>query len=320
MDEFSLINKIKQRNYKQSSLLKGIGDDAAVFRETANDTVVAVDTFVEGVHFTNETMNPFHIGYRALGANLSDLAAMGASPTYYLVSIVVPKTWKKAAISDLFAGMNELASKYSIDLIGGDTVSGDNLILSVTIIGKLEKDKARYRHAAEVDDIVFVTGTLGDARAGLYLLQNDLKNKNRDYFIKRHRMPTPRIEFARGLSRLNRIALNDVSDGVANEAHEIAVASQVSIILIDELVPVHPSYKEFPFEFQSKWKYFGGEDFELLGTVPKVDWPFVQNVAKELNLKITAVGSVIEKDEENVYLKQNETYEPLNKAGYTHLK
>lgn len=265
-------------------------------------------------------MSPFHIGYRAFAANLSDLAAMGAFPTYYLVSIVVPKTWKEASIVDLFAGMKELANKYNVDLIGGDTVSGNNLILSVTIIGKLERGRARYRHAAEAGDIVFVTGTLGDARAGLYLLQNDLKNENRDYFIKRHRMPMPRIEFGRGLSRLKRIALNDVSDGVANEAHEIAVASQVSIVLNDDLIPVHPSYTEFPFEFQSKWKYFGGEDFELLGTVPKVDWPFVQNVAKELTLKITAIGSVIEKDEENVYLKQSQIYEPLNKAGYTHLK
>lgn len=320
MDEFSLINKIKQTYYRQPSLIKGIGDDAAVFRETAGDMAVAVDTFVEGVHFTKETMDPFHVGYRGLAANLSDLAAMGAYPMYYLVSITIPEHWKEAGIAEIFDGMKTLANKYGTDLLGGDTVSGGNLVLSITVIGKTEKDKARYRSDAVADDLVFVTGTLGDSRAGLHILQYAVENTDKAYFINRHRMPAPRIEFTQLLRNVKRMSLNDISDGLASEAHEIAEASKVSIVLEDQAIPVHPSLKEFLPQNQYNWKYFGGEDFELAGTVARKDWPHLQAAAKKLNLNITEIGYVINKSEEPVYIKQENKWKPLEKAGYIHLK
>ncbi len=320
MDEFSLIQKVKQNHYQQASLVKGIGDDAAVFREVSNDLVVTVDTFVEGVHFTEETMDAFHIGYRGLAANFSDLAAMGAIPLYYLVSIVVPKDWQEDAISDIFKGMKQLAKRYDSDLIGGDTVSGNELVLSVTVIGKVEKNRARYRSHAQAGDIVFVTGTLGDASAGLHVLQHRVNINDKDYFIKRHREPAPRVEFARELAHLKRVALNDVSDGIASETHELAEASHVSIILKDEHIPVHPGLMQFPPNLQTKWKYFGGEDFELLGTVSQTDWPKVQRAANALHLKVSEIGYVTHKESDYVYLKKGEVLKPLMKAGYTHLK
>lgn len=320
MDEFSLIQNIKQPYYKQSSLIKGIGDDAAVFREINNDLVVAVDTFVEGVHFTKETMEPFHVGYRGLAANFSDMAAMGAIPIYYLVSITVPSDSKETSIYEVFKGMETLAKQHHADLIGGDTVSGNSLILSITVIGKVEKDKARFRSEAQAGDIVFVTGTLGDASAGLHLLQEKVNIENWDYFINRHRMPTPRVDFARELAGLKRVALNDTSDGIASEAHEIAEASKVSIILIDESIPVHPNFREFSPELQTKWKFFGGEDFELLGTVSQTDWSKVQKAATELHLKVSEIGYVTHKENDYVYVKEGGVLKPLIKAGYNHLK
>src|SRR5690625_373869 len=119
MDEFSLINKIKQSYYRQASLIKGVGDDGAVFRETAEDIVTVTDMFVEGVHFTRQTMTPKQIGYKALAGNLSDLAAMGAKPMFYLVSIVVPSSWQEDVIA-LYKGMESIAKTFQIDLIGGD--------------------------------------------------------------------------------------------------------------------------------------------------------------------------------------------------------
>ena len=115
VDEFSFIDAIKPSYYKQSTLIKGIGDDAAVIRSSANDLVTAVDIFVEGVHFKRETMNAFHIGYRALAANLSDLAAMGADPAFYLVGIVIPKSWSDSELKEIFQGMKELADFYQMD-------------------------------------------------------------------------------------------------------------------------------------------------------------------------------------------------------------
>src|SRR5690625_1342534 len=226
MDEFSFIDSIKQPFYKQSTLMKGIGDDAAVFRPGANDVVTAVDTFVEGIHFAKKTMPPFYIGYRSLAANISDLAAMGATPAFYLVSITIPKTWQKEQLPEIFNGMSSLSHTYKMDLIGGDTVSGKELVISITVIGYVKKGKVRYRSLAKPDDIVFVTGTVGDSQAGFYILMNQGKYINKDYFIKRHQMPKPRIDFVQQLSHLNRISLNDISDGIASEASEIARESK----------------------------------------------------------------------------------------------
>ena len=162
MDEFSFINLIKQDYYTQSTLIKGVGDDGAVFRQSSKDIVTAMDTFVEDIHFSRKTMRPFYIGYRALAANISDLAAMGASPAFYLVSIIIPKSWSEDELLQIFTGMKTLAKTFNMDLIGGDTVSGQQLSISITVIGYVQRGKARYRSSAQDGDIVFVTGTLGD--------------------------------------------------------------------------------------------------------------------------------------------------------------
>lgn len=320
MDEFELIKTIKQNAYHQASLQCGVGDDAAVFHETTNETVVAIDTFVEGVHFTKDTMNAKQLGYRALAANFSDLAAMGAIPTYYLVSIVVPTHWGESDISAIFYGMKQLAGSFRADLIGGDTVSGHDLVLSITVIGEVERNKARYRRDAKVGDVVFVTGTLGDSRLGLHILENNLEIENRDYFIERHQLPTPRVHFAQALKSIERVALNDISDGIGSELHEIAEASNISIRINDEQIPVHPNLLRFFSEFEEKWKYFGGEDFELVGTVAAQDWSQVQLAAKKFNLPVTAIGDVIIQEENPVYVKKGDKISPLKKEGYTHLR
>src|SRR5699024_3573657 len=186
MDEFQFIDSIKQTTYNQPSLLKGIGDDAAVLRASNKDVVTAVDTFIEGIHFSKKTMNLFQAGYRILAANISDMAAMGAQPKFYLVSIVIPEGIKDEQLADIYAGMNDIATQYKMDLIGGDTVSGNQLVMSVTIIGDVERGKARYRSDAKPHDIVFVTGTLGASRAGLELLLTEKNIDANEELIKIH--------------------------------------------------------------------------------------------------------------------------------------
>lgn len=324
MDEFTLINHIKQSTYQRDELIKGIGDDAAVFRLMHEDTVVAVDTFVEGVHFTKETLSPWQIGYRLLAVNLSDLAAMGATPLFYLVSLVIPDDVTDAYVVDIFTGMKSLASKYNVDLIGGDTVSGEQLSLSLTIIGSVPKAKARYRSDAVAGDIVFVTGTLGDARAGLALLLKEVSAPNDDFFkqklIEKHQQPTPRIEFAQQLRRINRLALNDISDGIANELHEIAESSDVAIDIHDAHIPISPGLQLLSRAQQNEYKYFGGEDFELVGTVAAADFPLVQAIGEKLEIKITEIGLVSYNKERNskVFVHQEGKIIRLKKQGYVH--
>lgn len=322
MDEFSFIDNIKQDYYKQSTLIKGIGDDAAVFHQTSKETVTAVDTFVEGVHFSKKTMPPFYVGYRSLAANISDLAAMGATPAFYLVSIVIPRSWTHEELKDIFKGMKELAYKYHLDLIGGDTVSGKQLVISVTVIGYVPKNKARYRHTAKPRDIVFVTGTLGDSQAGLHMLFHDSHDKNKEYLIKRHRMPQPKVAFAMGLRKLSRVTLNDISDGLANESNEIAESSHVKIVINEHKIPLSQSIREFPTSLQRKWAFFGGEDFELLGTVAPENWNTLQHIALDTNTRVTKIGTVEDCSTAcgHVYVTKHHKIWRLNKEGYTHLK
>lgn len=320
VDEFQFIDSIKQTSYNQASIIKGIGDDAAVFRSTNSDIVTAVDTFVEGIHFSEQTMEPFHIGYRALAANISDMAAMGAIPKFYLVSIVIPKQATKQVLEQIYDGMKTIANEYKMDLIGGDTVSGNQLTISVTIIGQVPFGNARYRSEAKHKDIVFVTGTLGDSQAGLHILRNELHCKGNEEFIQRHRMPSPRVDFSKSLWSIERIALNDISDGIANELREIANASRVSITIDDDKIPTSSNFEQFSLTKQYEWKYFGGEDFELVGTVSAKDWDKVQEIALKSNVRITKIGRVsFNKDMiGQVFLKKGHCILPLEKRGYIH--
>ncbi|WP_226035517.1 thiamine-phosphate kinase [Aquibacillus saliphilus] len=327
MDEFNFIKSIQQKNYIQPSLIKGIGDDAAVFRQSYQDTVMAVDTFVENIHFSRKTMLPFHVGYRVLAANISDMAAMGSTPAYYLISIVIPKDWSDSELNDIYRGMREIAKQYRMDLIGGDTVSGNELVISVTIVGFTSQGQSRYRTNAKNNDIVFVTGTLGDAAAGFHLLTNESESMEHlgnsfNYFIDRHRMPSPRVSFAQALSPLSRVSLNDISDGIGNEAAEIAVASKVTLHINYEKIPCHPDLNCFSEEQQKRWKLFGGEDFELIGTVSKQEWPAVVDAAHKTNTMVTEIGYVDDNERLNgsVMLRENNNEMKLEKLGYTHLK
>lgn len=324
MDEFTLINRIKQSTYKRDELVKGVGDDAAVFRLNQKDTVVAVDTFVEGVHFTQKTLTPRQIGYRLLAVNLSDMAAMGATPLFYLVSLVIPDDVTDEYIVEIFSGMKQLAETYHIDLIGGDTVTGRELALSLTIIGSVSKEKARYRSKAQAGDVVFVTGTLGDSRAGLELLLNEVQVAPDDFLrnnlIRKHQEPCPRIEFAYKLRTIERVALNDISDGIANELHEIAVSSNVTITIDDAAIPISDGLQLFSKKQQHEYKYFGGEDFELVGTVNRADFPLVQASGGQLGIKVTEIGLVSYNKERNgkVFVYQDGKISRLLKHGYVH--
>lgn len=322
MDEFSFINSIKQHTYKQPSIVKGIGDDAAVFRQPYKDIITAVDTFVEDIHFSQTTMTPFHIGFRSVAANISDLAAMGATPAFYLVSMVIPNSWTSDELDGIYKGMKTMATRHNMDLIGGDTVSGTVLTISVTVIGYTNTDKARYRSSAVENDIVFATGYLGDSRAGFHMLTNGGDYINEAYFYNRHRMPLPRVDFASSLASLKRVALNDISDGIANEAAEIADASKVDIVLYEEQIPISESFGQFSREQQYEWKLFGGEDFELVGTVSKSDWNRLTEIAKKTDTPLTQVGFVErnKNHEHNVFIidRYNQK-KPLEKKGYTHL-
>ncbi|QGH33132.1 thiamine-phosphate kinase [Gracilibacillus salitolerans] len=324
MEEFDFIRSIKPDFYRQSSVVKGIGDDAAIVRHTNKDIITTVDTMVENVHFSSKTTEPFHIGYRALAANISDIAAMGGMPTSYVVSIAIPDSWSADELQEIYHGMDDLAKVFNMDLIGGDTVSGEQLVLSITVLGTVLKGKARYRSDAQEHDIIFVTGTLGDAACGLHILLNASQTDREKYryFIDRHRMPMPRVSFINQCEAIKRLSLNDISDGIANEANEIAVASDKTLLIEYNKVPSHPQLSNFSSEQQFNWMLSGGEDFELIGTVSEKDWEQLETIAMKTNTKISAIGTVRNDLKKNgtVWLQHNHESNRLKKSGYTHLR
>ncbi|WLV25162.1 thiamine-phosphate kinase [Aciduricibacillus chroicocephali] len=321
MDEFSFIASLRQPFYKQSSLIKGIGDDAAVLRNPSEDLVISVDTFAEGIHFTRQTMSLEDIGYKALAANISDLAAMGARPAFYLLSLAIPKEWEMEDVQRIIMGMREIGDTFNMDLIGGDTVSSGSLVLSVTVMGYVDQDRASYRSTAEEGDVVFVTGTLGDSAKGLQLLlQPEQELEHRTYFESRHQRPSPRAKFAYEVAKHTRVTLNDISDGIASEANEIAESSSIDLHIQYEQLPVHEALSED--DEKDKWILSGGEDFELIGTVARKDWPIVHKVASQTNVQVTEIGKVVPKSGEigQAWLRKEGLMSRLNKSGYNHFK
>ncbi|WP_102349583.1 thiamine-phosphate kinase [Bacillus sp. Marseille-P3661] len=323
-DEFSFIKSITPKKINHPFLVKGIGDDAALFSSDVDvEEVVCMDTMIEEVHFTKKTMKPYHIGYKVLASNISDIAAMGGQPTFYLVSIAIPKHWSEQEIAKIYAGMTDLAERYKMDLIGGDTVSSmHSLTITITVLGRIKKGCHLLRNNAKVDDLVFVTGNVGESAAGLELLLKHghgyMFTKEEMHLVARHQMPEPRVEIGQILASFPRVALNDVSDGIASESNEIAEASNVSIVIdADQL----PRSEELCFIHKDPLPLMlnGGEDYELIGTIPKENWDELKKECQNANQKITQIG-IVKEGPANVFLKQKNTLTLLQKQGYNHFK
>lgn len=326
MDEFDFINKVKPNRIFQQNVKVSIGDDAAVYEASQDcNQVVCIDTMVEGVHFLRNLSSPFEIGYKALAVNISDLAAMSAKPLYYLISLAVPSSWHERDLIEIYEGMKKLSAEYKMDLLGGDTVStSDKLVITVTVIGEVERSRKTLRSNAENGDIVFVTGTLGDSAAGLAVLLgktsiHTLSLKN--YFIEKHKMPVPQVKAGRLIGELNRASLNDISDGLASELNEISEASHIGITIEEEILPISDELLTLQSTHNIQdWVLYGGEDYELVGTTSPDSWEKLKKSSHDLGIKVTQIG-IVDPSHKGVLLKtKSKEYVKLEKLGYNHFK
>ncbi|WP_223703364.1 thiamine-phosphate kinase [Sutcliffiella deserti] len=322
-DEFEFIKSIEPSTLFHRNKVVGIGDDAAIIGvDSKFEKVVCVDTMVEEIHFSAQTMEPFDIGYKALAANISDVAAMGGIPLYYLVSITIPTRWAKKDLVAIYDGMRALGDQYKMDLIGGDTTSGSSLVLSVFVIGKVETGKRLLRSNARNGDIVFVSGSLGESAAGLDLLLKNVAIENQEKWkqlVSRHKQPSPKVSLGRVLAGFERVALNDVSDGLASELIEITEASNVDIMINKDTIPIDPILMQYNPKNALTWALTGGEDFELVGTISPADWPFLQKQCKELEIVISAIGKVADGDGK-VFMYDEHGKVELKKEGFNHFQ
>lgn len=324
-DEFAFIRSLLARRTGWSDQIEvDAGDDAAVvLPSSGRSLVMTCDTMVETVHFLRETMSCQDIGWKLMASNLSDIAAMGATPAFALLSLAVPPSWQMSEIEDIYQGLYECADRYHVTLMGGDTVSTPGpLLLSLTLLGEGIPGKALRRSSAKPGDLIFVTGTLGDSAAGLHLLlhQPSLKNKF-PALIQAHCRPEPQVEIGKWLSECEfHPSCDDISDGIAQEAWEIAEASRARLVIQQEKLPLSAQCMQLARELDRdpyEWAWFGGEDYQLIGTIHPSGWHELQRIAAQKNVSVTVIGKV-EAGEPCVEAELSGKRMPLLRKGYNH--
>ena len=296
LTEFQCIRDYFSRQLVQRTDVDlGIGDDCALLSVPDNKSLaVSVDILVRGVHFPEQT-SAEDIGYKSLAVSLSDLAAMGAEPAWVTLAIALPdldETWLGAFCEGFFA----LANRYDVQLVGGDTTNGP-LVITTHVGGYVDKNKALRRSGAKPGDLVFVTGTIGEAGLGLRLIQNNLQlppqfNHLSEKLVERLNRPTPRVEIGRALGAVATAAI-DISDGVAADLNHILEMSKLGASLDVEKLPVSASFSAV-FDQVGGWgqPLTAGDDYELLFTAPQQTQSKLQQIAGEHNCAITCIGQI----------------------------
>lgn len=272
--EFGFIDFIR-RHFSVPDGVMGIGDDCAVMPSDGEDRLFSTDLLMEGVHFLRSESSPEDVGWKAAAVNLSDIAAMGGTPTATFLSIALPKDAQGEWAERFIKGYSEISMLYDVPLLGGDTTSSlRDIAINVGIMGKCPAGKCLMRSGAKVGETIYVTGPLGDSAGGLQAI---LKGIDRTVpvqtLIDRHKRPTPRIREGKSLMQSRKIgAMMDISDGIASDLRHIMEASGTGAVVALDRLPLSSELKAVCNLYV--WDIFelatsGGEDFELLFTGPE---------------------------------------------------
>jgi len=236
LGEINLIKNISDKtNLFSTDIIKGIGDDTAVLKfDKKHYLLLTTDTLVEDDHFNLSWFTPQQIGNKAIESNVSDIAAMGGFPKYALISLILPKNTNIDFINKLYMGINKSSKKYKISIIGGNLTHGKNISITVNMIGIVEKKNLCLRSNAKVNDLILVTGSLGNSRAGLELLRNNKKGNSINYYLN----PKSKLNIGRKLAGFVN-AMEDVSDGLSSEVLNICSESKTGAVIYKEKIPIN---------------------------------------------------------------------------------
>jgi thiamine-monophosphate kinase len=313
LGEFDLIERYFSRGTAREDVLIGVGDDAALLRVPPGRVLVAAaDTLVAGRHFLKGAPAE-SVGHQALAVNLSDLAAMGADPAWALLAVSMPEV-DEAWLREFAAGFYGLADRYGVALVGGDTVRGP-LVVTVTVLGVVEPGAALRRSGARPGDALYVSGWPGEAAAGLEALRRDAQADAADPLVRRYRYAEPRLELGRAL-RGRASAAMDVSDGLYGDLQKLCAASGVGARLDLGRVPVSGSLAaRHDRAGCERFVLFGGDDYELLFTVPEAA---AAGVESELgaSLPLHCIGRI--EEEPGIRCVRDGRLEAVSGGGYDH--
>lgn len=329
LGEFGLIDRLtKNFTSSNSKTVKAIGDDCAVIDRGDFFELLSTDMLVEGVHFDLAYVPLKHLGYKSIAVNVSDICAMNGKATHVTISLAVSNRFSVEALEEFYFGVELACKKYNVDLAGGDTTSSTSgMVINVSVIGEVDKEKITYRNGAKVNDLLVVTGDLGAAYFGLQVLQRekDIFKDNpkvqpdlsgHDYALSRQLKPEAPVKYLKILEELSIVptSMIDISDGLSSEALHIAKSSKVSICLHEEKIPIDYTIMNAGAEFKLNpisCALSGGEDYELLFTIDQKDY---EKLKKDPDF--TIVGYVADPSEENSFIASDGSFHKLIAQGW----
>lgn len=319
MQEFSLIDRyFRVRAGKREDVLLGIGDDCALLKVPKNRVlVVTIDTLVSGVHFFAD-VDPYDLGYRSLAISLSDIAAMGALPSWVTLAITLPKA-DEIWLQSFSNGFFDLLEKFSLELVGGNTTSGP-LCITTELHGFLPENKALKRSGAKVGDLIYVSGTLGDAGLALKVLKKEVDNLSlaqRQHLLRKFNRPEPRVFEGQALLDIASSAI-DISDGLVLDLSHILEASQVGAsIFVEDLPLSFVLQKEIAREMAYELALSSGDDYELCFTIPPERNEDFLKLCSRFECGFKLIGVVEKERGLQVKYHDNRIF-PLARLGYEH--
>lgn len=292
--EFALIAEVFRPLAEGEPLAFDLGDDAALLPvPTGSYLVVTTDAMASGVHFTPDT-DAVDVGRKLLRVNLSDLAAMGAEPLAYTLTVALPRDLPDAWVEGFARGLREDQTRYRVHLIGGDTIAAADLVVSMTMLGRVERDCELRRSGARPGDTLYVSGTIGDAGLGLRAQRGELPGLDADaraFFLDRLLHPSPRLRLGRALVAVASAAI-DVSDGLLADLGHLCDQSGVAAAV--RLGDVPRSAPAADLGGDDLAHLSSGEDYELLFTAPAQHRDAIAALAVRLGIVLTAIGEIAE--------------------------
>ena len=342
LGEFGLIERLTNDLRPQNdSTLRGVGDDCAVLHYPDREVLVTTDLLLEGIHFDLTYVPLRHLGYKAVMVNLSDICAMNGTPRQITVSLGLSRKFSVEAVEELYDGMRLACSRCGVDIVGGDTVSSlTGLTISITAIGEARRDDIVYRNGARPTDLVCVSGNLGAAYMGLQLLEREravwadterskgLKVEEskgteeafagKEYILERQLKPEARLDIVRTLAAagIRPTSMMDISDGLSSELLHICRQSGCGCRIYEDRIPIDYETAVMAEELNmnvTTCALNGGEDYELLFTVPLADYDRVEALDADIHL----IGHITEPAAGNLLVTRDGTEITLRAQGFT---
>lgn len=331
LGEFGLIERIHRAlPTPGKDVIIGIGDDVAVLRSNADRVWLATcDVQMEGAHFIRSDIEPRDLGVKALAINLSDIAATGGAPRYALVSLGLPNDLEVEFIDELYAGLRSEADQFTVDVVGGNiSRSRLGLFIDIFLLGEAARENILLRSGARVGDQILVTGSLGDAAAGVALVLDSVLKTTESYAVtarKRYHLPTPRVREGQAIAATHLAhAMLDISDGLAGDLGHICEQSKVGARIFADKLPVAPENRALARAAHGDdfhFALFGGEDYELLFTAPAENAALLaERIMHETSTQVSIIGEILPESEGCQLILGDKHAVPLKVRGWDHFK